>query len=146
MGYIKSGGYKDNTNTNINLFPFLNDVAMIRELHVYGNMTPVNKNKTKSKIINNQHQHRGFGRNLILKAEEIAINNDYHKIAVISGVGVRKYYEKFGYQLENNYMIKELDFYDDIEKPVIIMSIIIIIYCIFIILFNWVLPSSKMYF
>lgn len=32
----------------------------------------------------------------------------YTKIAVISGVGVRKYYEKFGYKFNNNYMIKNL--------------------------------------
>lgn len=136
MGYIKSGGYKykNNENEDINLFPYLNNVAMIRELHVYGNMTPINKKK-ESKIIN-QHQHKGYGRMLISKAEEIAINNNYHKIAVISGVGVRKYYEKFGYQLENNYMIKELDFYDDINKPTIIMIIIIMIYCFLMILVN----------
>ena len=27
---------------------------------------------------------------------------------VISGIGVRGYYEKFGYVLENNYMIKKI--------------------------------------
>lgn len=89
-------GYFD----DINIFPFLNDCAMVRELHVYGNMTPVNKDGQNT-------QHRGFGKLLMKKAEEIAIKNGYDKIAVISGVGVRKYYEKLGYKLNNNYMIKE---------------------------------------
>ena len=135
MGYIKSGGYKqqmsaNNTSINnidINLFPYLNNVAMIRELHVYGNMTPVNKQNNK---IINHHQHRGFGRILIEKAEEIARNNNYNKIAVISGVGVRKYYEKFEYKLKHNYMIKDLYFYhinNYIKFNIIIIIISIII-------------------
>ena len=133
MGYIKSGGYKQPTGINsndidINLFPYLNNVAMIRELHVYGNMTPVNKQNNK---IINHHQHRGFGRILIAKAEEIARNNNYKKIAVISGVGVRKYYEKLGYHLDNNYMMKNLDLYLIKINIIIIIIIIIIIYCFF---------------
>ncbi len=132
MGFIKSGGYKhskneNNTNEDINLFPYLNNMAMVRELHVYGVMTPVNNNSNNSTNIN--HQHKGFGKALIKKAEEIALNYDYHKIGVISGVGVRKYYEKLGYKLENNYMVKELDFYDDINKPALFISIALIIYC-----------------
>jgi elongator complex protein 3 len=31
-----------------------------------------------------------------------------NKIAVISGVGVRDYYRKLGYRLENTYMIKKI--------------------------------------
>ena len=50
----------------------------------------------------------GFGKKLIKKAEEIAIDNNYKKMAIISGVGVRKYYEKRGFTLDNNYMIKDL--------------------------------------
>ena len=85
---------------DVNIFPFLNNCAMVRELHVYGNMTPVNKDGKNT-------QHRGFGKLLMRKAEQIAVENGYNKIAVISGVGVRKYYEKLGYKLNNNYMIKE---------------------------------------
>jgi hypothetical protein len=68
---------------------------------------------------------------LIKKAEEIAMNNKYDKIGVISGVGVRKYYEKLGYKLNNNYMVKEFDFYDDTNKLAYIFSILLIIYCLF---------------
>lgn len=92
-------GYFD----DVNIFPFLNNCAMVRELHVYGNMTPVDQNHVNG----TSAQHRGFGKMLMKKAEEIALENGYNKIAVISGVGVRKYYEKLGYKLNNNYMIKD---------------------------------------
>ena len=72
---------------------------MIRELHVYGSMDPVNNH-------NNRVQHRGFGKMLIKKAEQIAWEAGYCKIAVISGVGVRQYYAKRGYELEDSYMVK----------------------------------------
>lgn len=45
----------------------------------------------------------------MLEAERIA-KKEYNlrKIVVISGVGVRKYYRKLGYKLENTYMVKKL--------------------------------------
>jgi ELP3 family radical SAM enzyme/protein acetyltransferase len=108
MGYINDikprihrKGYGDNIETNMNIFPFLNNCAMIRELHVYGSMTKV-------KGDNFHTQHKGLGKKLLIKAQDIAISNKYKKIAVISGVGVRKYYEKHGYKFHNNYMIKDL--------------------------------------
>ena len=86
----------------------LKDRAMIRELHVYGKITPVSTDKKEGA------QHYGFGRRLMLKAEEIAKANGYQKIAVISGVGVREYYsKKLGYHLEDTYMVKDLDFDDE---------------------------------
>jgi len=98
---IHRKGKEDNIEKKINIFPFLNGCAMIRELHVYGNMTRVDND-------NFHIQHMGLGKKLIAKAEEIAIARQYNKIAVISGVGVRKYYEKRGYRFNNNYMIKDL--------------------------------------
>ena len=41
-------------------------------------------------------------------AEKIAIQNNKKKICVISGVGVRNYYRKLGYKLEDGYMTKKL--------------------------------------
>ena len=32
-------------------------------------------------------------------------------LVIISGIGVREYYEKRGYFLENNYMVKQFTFY-----------------------------------
>jgi ELP3 family radical SAM enzyme/protein acetyltransferase len=94
----------DSKEKYIILFPELNNVAMIRELHVYGNVNPVDMDNMKATT-----QHRGFGKKLVAKAEEIARNNSYEKIAVISGVGVRKYYEKIGYTLGSyDYMYKDI--------------------------------------
>jgi len=135
MGYIKNikprihrdkSNKEDNTERYINLYPELNNVAMIRELHVYGNMNAV---KTK---MNNTSQHMGFGRQMVLKAEEIARNNGYNKIAVISGVGVRKYYEeKLGYKLgsyDYMYKVTREDF------TLVYILIILIFYIIYLLL------------
>lgn len=81
----------------------INDkTALIRELHIYGQTIPVGDEK-KGAV-----QHKGWGRKLLEKAEHIAKENGYNKMAIISGVGVREYYKKFGYKLEGPYMCKEL--------------------------------------
>jgi len=80
----------------------LKNCALIRELHVYSNLCCVGDNNKKSM------QHRGFGKQLIKKAEEIACHYGKYKIAIISGTGVRDYYRKLGYKLEDTYMIKKL--------------------------------------
>ena len=53
-------------------------------------------------------QHRGLGKRLMIKAEEIARKKGYKNMAVISAIGTREYYKKLGYSLEGTYMIKEL--------------------------------------
>ncbi|ELQ74724.1 RNA polymerase II elongator complex, subunit ELP3/histone acetyltransferase [Trachipleistophora hominis] len=80
-----------------------NNASIIRELHVYGVAVPVDKQK------NGSFQHKGYGTMLIAEAEKIA-REEHHskKMAIISGVGTRKYYEKFGYWLEGPYMVKDL--------------------------------------
>lgn len=78
----------------------LKDTALIRELHVYGRAVPVGES-------GNAFQHRGFGERLLKEAEEIA-RDGFDRIAVISGVGVRDYYRKFGYRLRDGYMVKKL--------------------------------------
>lgn len=72
--------------------------ALIRELHVYGQTEKIG---SKGNV-----QHKGFGKKLLKKAEEICSKENKKKIFVISGVGVREYYKKLGYKLENNYMVK----------------------------------------
>jgi len=84
-----------------NLKNLIDKTALIRELHVYGKLKKIGEE-------GNQVQHLGFGKKLMLAAEKIAKDNHYKKIAVISGVGVRKYYEKLGFHLENTYMVKYL--------------------------------------
>lgn len=79
-----------------------NKTAIVRELHIYGNMLKLG---FKGK---NVGQHAGFGERLLLKAEEIAINNEKSKLLIISGIGARNYYRKFGYEKEGPYMSKKL--------------------------------------
>ena len=77
--------------------------ALVRELHVYGPAVSLGE---KGKV-----QHKGLGRALLEKAENIAKHYGAKKIAVISGVGVRDYYRRQGYELvkEGEYMVKELN-------------------------------------
>lgn len=76
--------------------------ALIRELHVYGNMIQIgDKNK-------NIGQHAGFGEKLLKEAENIAMENGKEEVAIISGIGSRNYYRKFGYEKVGSYMIRKL--------------------------------------
>jgi len=78
------------------------DSALIRELHIY---SPLVKVGGKSK---ESYQHRGLGKKLLEKAEEIAKSYYKKKIIVISGVGVRNYFRKQGYKRDGPYMSKYL--------------------------------------
>ena len=84
------------------IFPALYDSAIIRELHVYGKAMEIGENDTKAT------QHKGLGEELILLAEETTKQQGVRKLAIISGVGVRNYYRKFGYTLADSYMVKKL--------------------------------------
>ena len=111
-------------NSGNKYFPELKKTALIRELHVYGQVT------TQSKINMNNAQHSGFGKILMKKAEEITIQNGYKRICVISGIGVRNYYRKLNYKLVNTFMIKELN-HGNIYKYSFMICIAIIIYIIY---------------
>lgn len=81
--------------------PNLKNSALIREVHVYGQATPISGNK-------NSTQHKGLGILMMKEAERIAHKEfGFNKISIISGVGVRDYYrKKLGYRLQKTYMIK----------------------------------------
>lgn len=81
--------------------PELQSAAVIREVHVYGKMVPLGAR-------DEAWQHKGYGRRLIDRAEEIAATAGYGKIAVISGVGAREYYRKLGYRRDGPYMSRHL--------------------------------------
>lgn len=87
-----------------NLLPVLKDAALIRELHVYSNVSCVGTGDANHLSM----QHRGFGRRLVEEAENIATQNNIYKVAIISGTGVREYYRKLGYTLQDTYMVKHL--------------------------------------
>lgn len=78
--------------------------ALIRELHVYGALQSLGKNNEADAKV----QHTGLGKQLLEAAERIAGNAGYQRLSVISGVGVRAYYQKLGYILEGTYVVKSL--------------------------------------
>merc|ERR1712000_183337 len=90
-------------NAGAGVFDELINCALIRELHVYGQVVAVGD--TDDKV----SQHVGFGTGLLRKAEEIAVAHGYTKIAVISGVGTREYYRKRGFENSPHFLIKTLD-------------------------------------
>lgn len=76
--------------------------AYVRELHTYGQLLALGaKNADHS-------QHKGMGKKLLDAAEKIVKDKGVKTLAVISGIGVRDYYRKWGYRLENGYMVKKL--------------------------------------
>ncbi|MCS7121588.1 MAG: tRNA uridine(34) 5-carboxymethylaminomethyl modification radical SAM/GNAT enzyme Elp3 [Archaeoglobaceae archaeon] len=85
-------------------FPYktsIENCALIRELHVYGKAVGIG-------LESDAFQHRGFGERLLAEAENIA-KEKYDEVAVISGVGARPYYRKFGYEKIGEYMVKKLN-------------------------------------
>lgn len=103
----KSSGKYVAGNTERVVFEELVDCAMIRELHVYGQTTEVNRKDNKGKE-GTHHQHVGFGTMMVNKAFEISESNGYKKISVISGEGVKPYYERFGFREGDYYMISNI--------------------------------------
>ncbi len=86
------------------ILPVLKKATIIREVHTYGQMLPIYRGQTST----GSPQHKGLGKKLIKQAEKITKKYGFKKIAVISGIGVRGYYRKLGYRLENTYMLKKL--------------------------------------
>jgi len=98
--------------TNHGAFQELDGFALVRELHVYGQLKPTDY---ANPTISSKTQHFGFGTRLMREAERIAFENGYRDIAVIAGVGVRGYYRKIGYVYNNadsEMMVKNLDVLD----------------------------------
>lgn len=80
------------------------NTALFRELKVVGASVPVGFLPKQT-----EWQHRGYGEQLLKKAEEIALNEfDKRKIVVISAVGTREYYRNFGYTQDGPYVSKIL--------------------------------------
>ena len=84
-------------------WPILQDAALIRELHTYGQHVPLGVRREGAA------QHQGLGTQLMQEAERIAREEfGLRRMAVIAGVGVRDYYRRLGYRLIETYMIKTL--------------------------------------
>ena len=66
-------------------------------------MVPVGTHKTKA------WQHKGFGSILLKEAERIAKEEyDLKKILVISALGTKQYYMRFGYKHDGVYVSQNL--------------------------------------
>lgn len=82
--------------------PELDGCAIIREVHVYGPSLELKKDS------HGEAQHLGLGTKLIQKAKELAKENGFKKLAVISSIGTREYYQKRGFELKELYQVAEL--------------------------------------
>ncbi len=77
--------------------------AIVRELHVYGQLVPVGKHEDSAV------QHRGYGKDLLAEAERIAHDEfGLEKLLVISALGTRRYYMRHGYGRDGVYVSKRL--------------------------------------
>jgi elongator complex protein 3 len=76
--------------------------AMVREVHVYGQSIEVGETQIGAA------QHVGLGESLLQRAEKIARTAGYKCVAVISALGTRGYYARFGYILRGTYMVKDI--------------------------------------
>ena len=109
--------------TNDLVFKELFNAAIVEELHVYckdGILVPVGKK------INTASQHKGVGKTLLSISEKIAKLNGYTSVAVISGEGVRDYYENNGYVYmykNGRFMIKSFIIYYYIYIVIMIIYI-----------------------
>ena len=98
--------------------------GVIRELHVYGPMAKIGTNSVKANNLSKNtlevksyqnyindffYQHRGLGQKLLEEAERICKEEYWlKKITVISAIGTREYYKKFGYVINGAYVTKSI--------------------------------------
>lgn len=82
--------------------PELAGMAMIRELHVYGPAVPIGE------ASNGEAQHSGLGSRLLEQALSLAGKAGYRSIAVISAIGTREYYARYGFELDGLYMTRQV--------------------------------------
>ncbi|WP_042436582.1 elongator complex protein 3 [Senegalimassilia anaerobia] len=91
----------DYANAHATDLPINAGEAMIREVHVYGRVAGLHQGGENA-------QHRGLGRMLIERACDIARENGYTAINVISAIGTRGYYRKQGFTDNGLYQQRSL--------------------------------------
>jgi elongator complex protein 3 len=84
------------------MMPDLANAAIIREIHIYGQSLPLGGEQEGAA------QHIGLGTRLLGEAEEIARQHGYKRIAVISAIGTRRYYEMRGFERGVLYQFRDL--------------------------------------
>lgn len=85
------------------ILPELENAAMIREVHVYGQAVSLGK------TVPGKAQHSGLGTRLIERAAELARGQGFARLAVISAVGTRAYYRARGFRDGELYQFRPLD-------------------------------------
>jgi elongator complex protein 3 len=86
----------------------LDSAAIVRELHVYGSQVGVGSDDGATAGVE-QRQHQGYGKRLLARAEQLATEAGFARLAVLSGIGVREYYrEKLDYKQDGPYVSKRL--------------------------------------
>jgi histone acetyltransferase (RNA polymerase elongator complex component) len=92
-------------NNNPSPCEYVGNAAIIREVHIYGDYTPVGEFKK------NAHQHKGYGKILLVIAELMAYVRGYQSIVVLSAAGTVKYYAKSNYYRHGRYSKKDLNIF-----------------------------------
>ncbi len=104
FGFIRLRIVEEKNNKIV--FNILKTRGLVRELHVYGDTTAVNS------FAKHGCQHTGIGKGLLKCAEIKTMENGLYGIVVISGEGVKEYYEKRGYKEIDTFMVKDFWFYE----------------------------------
>jgi elongator complex protein 3 len=82
--------------------PEIAGAAMIREVHVYGPALGIGGSSA------GEAQHLGLGRQLVEEARKVARAAGHTRLAVISAIGTRTYYERLGFSRGDLYMLTDL--------------------------------------
>jgi len=80
----------------------VDETAIVRELHVYGPLAPLGVRTADA------WQHRGYGKMLLRRAEEAALENGRTRMLATSSLGVKEYFRRLGYRKTGPYMGKIL--------------------------------------
>ena len=83
--------------------PELENAAIIREVHVYGQSLPVGAERDGAA------QHIGLGTQLLEEAARIAREHAKLHLAVIAAIGTRQYYARRGFSRQEFYMVRDLE-------------------------------------
>jgi elongator complex protein 3 len=97
IGYLRLRDITESHRYEFNKNPCM----IIRELKVLGRELPIGDRTAGG------WQHRGFGIELLNEAERICLENyDKKHLFVLSGIGVKDYYRKYGFNDEGVYLKK----------------------------------------
>lgn len=100
LGFLRLALPDNNSTLSNDLYTELKNEAIIRELHIYGQVEQFGQS--------GQTQHRGWGSKLVDLASQIAKENGYARLGVISAVGTRGYYRKLGFKTDRFYQHLDL--------------------------------------